>query len=208
MSIVADIRVLRALTVVSSDDGRALRIRNQNFKLLPVETGDSIDFDAYEDRLAAAQLADAYEAALSYLDFSAKTRAEIQKNLLAKGYVPACVRAVLERLEASGLIDDSALASRYVENAATKPVGLYQLKRKLRAKGVSDEDAEEALSLLDEEQQTQAARAAAEKLLRRYSSLPARESRGKLSQALARRGFSWDSISGALEELFSDFEEE
>ena len=55
MSIVADIRVLRALTVVSSDDGRALRIRNQNFKSLPVETGDSIDFDAYEDRLAAAQ---------------------------------------------------------------------------------------------------------------------------------------------------------
>ena len=36
MSIVADIRVLRALTVVSSDDGRALRIRNQNFKSLPV----------------------------------------------------------------------------------------------------------------------------------------------------------------------------
>lgn len=208
MSVVADIRAMRAVTVVSSDDGRTLRIRNQNFKSFPVEPGESIDFDAYEDRIAAAQLADAYEAALCFLDFSARTRAEIRKSLLAKGFVPACARAVLERLEAAGLINDSALASRYAENASTKPVGIYQLKRKLRAKGVSEEDAEAALSLLDEQQQLQAARAAAEKLMRRYSALPAREARGKLSQALARRGFSWDAIGAALEELFSGFMEE
>ena len=45
---------------------------------------------------------------------------------------------------------------------------------------------------------------AARKLLRRYEELPARESRGKLSQALARRGFSWDAVSAAVEAVLEE----
>ena len=56
------------------------------------------------------------------------------------------------------------------------------------------------MEALDDEQQRTAARQAAEKLGRKYRDLPPREARAKLSQALARRGFSWDVISSALED--------
>jgi regulatory protein len=87
------------------------------------------------------------------------------------------------------------------ELSASKPVGLYAFKRKLRAKGICDDDAEEALSAFDDDQQRAAALLAAQKLYRKYEALPEREARAKLSQALARRGFSWDAIESAVEQV-------
>ena len=204
MSTIADIRALRGVMIVSTDDGQSLRVRVADFKKMPVESGDEIDFDAYSDRLAAIQLPVAYEAALGMLDFSAKTRRELERALISKGFVPNCVAAALDRLEEIRLLDDAALAARYAENAVSKPVGIYALKRKLRAKGVTDEDAESALACLDDRQQAAAARAAAEKLSRKYASLPCREARAKLSQALARRGFAWDAAQTAVEAVIGD----
>ena len=42
---------------------------------------------------------------------------------------------------------------------------------------------------------------AARRLWRKYEDLPEREAKAKLSQALARRGFGWDAIESALDEL-------
>ena len=84
MSIIADIRALRGVMIVSTDDGQSLRVRVADFKKMPVESGDEIDFDAYSDRLAAIQLPVAYEAALGMLDFSAKTRRELERALISK----------------------------------------------------------------------------------------------------------------------------
>ena len=61
---------------------------------------------------------------------------------------------------------------------------------------------EAALGALDDEQQSQAAQAAARSLLRRYAQLSAREGRAKLSQALARRGFSWEAVRAAVDAVW------
>ena len=87
------------------------------------------------------------------------------------------------------------------EAQAAKPVGIYSFKRKLMVRGISEDDAEEALSRFDDGQQRDACRAAAQSLWRRYGALPPREARAKLSQALARRGFGWDVIEAAVDDL-------
>ena len=53
----------------------------------------------------------------------------------------------------------------------------------------------------DDDQQRIAALQAAQKLYRKYEALPEREARAKLSQALARRGFGWDAIESAVDEV-------
>ena len=55
---------------------------------------------------------------------------------------------------------------------------------------------------MDDEQQAEAAQKAARSLLRKYEGLPAREGRAKLSQALARRGFSWDAVREAVDAVW------
>ncbi len=201
MPIVTDVRENRGQVEIALDGVTAARVRKAHFAKCPVEVGEDLDLDAYLDRVAAVQFPDGYEAALTSLDFCARSAREIGNALRRKGFVEPCVSAVVDRLRENGLIDDARYAQRMAEVSSTKPVGLYAFKRKLKAKGISDDDAEEALSAFDDAQQQAAALEAAKKLWRKYEDLPPREAKAKLSQALARRGFSWDAIESAIDEI-------
>ena len=201
MAVVTGIQENRGLVEIALDGVTAARVRRVHYEKCPVALGAELDIDEYLDRVAAAQFSDGYEAALTSLDFCARSALEIGKALRRKGYVEPCVQAVVERLRENGLIDDARYAQRMAEVQSNRPVGVYAFRRKLRAKGISDDDAEEALSAFDDEQQRDAALAAARQLYRKYQDLPEREARAKLSQALARRGFGWDAIEGAIDSI-------
>lgn len=191
----------RGIIEISADGCVFLRVRKAHYAKLPVETGEELDSDAYISRMAAIQFPDAYEAALTSLDFSSRTAREIGNTLKRKGFVEPVIEAVVEKLTENRLIDDKRYAQRIAECQSKKSVGIYAVKRKLRAKGISEEDTEAAMEAFDEDQQREAALETARKLYRKYESLPRREARAKLSQALARRGFSWDAIESAIETL-------
>ena len=204
MAIITDIRENRGMVELVAEGATFARVRKVHFDKCPVAVGDEIDEDAWLNRMAAAQFSDAYEAALSNLDRSERTAQGLANTLRRKGFVQPAIDAVLARLTESGLIDDARYAQRMAELSASKPVGLYAFKRKLRARGISEDDAEDALSAFDDDQQRAAALQAAHKLSKKYEALPEREARAKLSQALARRGFGWDAIGSAVEEIFGE----
>lgn len=201
MPVVSDIWENRGIVEIACEGVTAVRVRRAHFGKCPLGIGSDVDIEEYLNRVAAVQFADGYEAALTSLDFCSRSAREIANALRRKGYVEPCVEAVVERLRENGLIDDARYAQRMAEVQANKPVGLYAFKRKLRSKGISDDDAEEALSAFDDDQQRTAALEAAKKLWRKYEALPPREAKAKLSQALARRGFAWDAIESAIEEI-------
>lgn len=207
MAIVTGISESHGIVRVQIDGRTTLNIRLSTFKKLPVSEGEAIDPEEYSDRVAAAQAKAAYESAIGMIARSNKTEAAIMTALLRKGYVEAAARSATDRLIEQKLLDDRSLAERYVELASTKPIGRYALKQKLRMKGVSDEDAEDALQMLDDEQQSQAALEMARKLSRRYEAEEPRAARAKLSQALARRGFSWSAVSQAVDRIFDNSDE-
>jgi regulatory protein len=202
MGVVTEIRENRGMVEVLVDSATVARVRKAHFERCPVRVDEAIDEAEWLGRMAAVQFAEAYEAALSSLDRSARTARDLANSLRRRGFVQPAIDAVLARLTENGLIDDAQYARRMAELSASRPVGLYAFKRKLRAKGISDDDAEDALAAFDDDQQRAAAIQAAQKLYRKYEALPEREARTKLSQALARRGFAWDAIEGAVEALF------
>ncbi len=202
MAEVTGIEVLRGQVRVYIDGSEALRVKKAHFEKCPLHEGDETDIDAYIERLAAVQCADAWEAALSSLDVCARSEREIANSLKRRGFVQPAIDATVSRLRESGLIDDARYAQRMAELQSRKPVGLYAFKRRLRAKGISDADAEDALSAFDDTQQQAACAEAAGKLYKKYEALPPREGKAKMSQALARRGFGWEAIEAALDGLF------
>ena len=201
MPTVTGIEDRRGVVEIVADGATVARVRRAHFEKCPVSVSDEIDPEAYLGRVAAAQFADCYEAALTSLDFCARSAKELSSALRRKGYVEPAVEAVVARLTENGLIDDARYALRMAEINSEKPVGVYAFKRKLRAKGISEDDAEDALAAFDEDQQREAALLAAQKLWRKYEALPEREARAKLSQALVRRGFSWDAVESAVEAI-------
>ncbi|MBQ8954922.1 MAG: RecX family transcriptional regulator, partial [Clostridia bacterium] len=117
------------------------------------------------------------------------TSSGLKTALMRKGYLAPVAEAVCERLTENRLIDDKRFAERFVELRQDGAVGRYALKRRLRAKGVDEETASEALEQLDDDSQLEAAVELARRLARRYAGEDAYAARGKLSQALARRGY-------------------
>ena len=202
MPIVTEIRHRQALVEIVADGAALLRVRREHFNKCPLKPGDEMDVDRYTAQVASLQLNDAYEAALTSLERCDRSARQLSASLIRRGYVEPAVEAVIARLTENRLLDDVRYARRMAETQSAKPVGLYAFKRKLRAKGISDDDAEEALSAFDDDQQRSAAAQVAQKLMRRYGALPEREARAKLSQALARRGFGWEAIESALDGLF------
>ena len=204
MATVTGIEPARGRVNIYTDGALLMRLRKAHFEKCPLREGDEIDPDEYLDRLAGVQSAEAWEAALTSLERSARTEKELADSLKRRGYVAPVVAAVLERLKEARLIDDAQYAGRLAELQSKKPVGLYAFKRKLKARGISDDDAEAALEAFDDAQQQAACLEAARRLFKKYEALPPREGKARLSQALARRGFGWDAIGSALDQLFSD----
>ena len=204
MAVISDIRENRGIVEIACEGVTFARVRRAHFQKCQLEIVAVLYVEAYLERVAVAQFADGYEAALSSLDFCSRSGREIANSLRRKGYVQPCVDAVVARLTENGLIDDARYAQRMAEVQSAKGVGLYAFKRKLKAKGISDDDAEEALSAFDDAQQQAAASEAAHARWRKYEALPLREARAKLSQALARRGFGWDAIESAVEEIVDE----
>ncbi len=202
MATITGIEIDRGTVSVYADGALAMKLKKVYFDRQPLKEGDEVDIEVWENRLAPAQFNDAWEAALTSLDRSARTEKELRASLKRRGYVAPVIDAVAERLKETGLIDDARYAERMAELQAQKPVGLYAFKRKLMSKGIAEDDAAEALAAFDEDQQRDACLEAARRLFRKYEALPPRESRAKLSQALARRGFGWDAIESAVEQLF------
>ena len=207
MAIVSDVREVRGLMELSLDGVVWLRLRKKHFAKRPLSPGDAVDPESYVDSLAAVQAADCYEAALTMLDRASHSSGNLRAKLERAGYVSPAAEAAVARLVENRLVDDRRYAERIAQTQINKAAGAYAVRRKLRAKRLSEEDIDAAMQGFDDEQQAAACRAAAEKLWRKYAALPAREGKAKLSQALARRGFGWDAIRSVVEDISGDFEE-
>ncbi len=207
MATVSGIREVRGVMEISLDGVVWLRVRKKHFAKRPLTEGAAVDPEAYVDSLAAVQAADCYEAALTMLDRAAFSGGDLQAKLTRAGYAAPAAEAAVARLRENRLIDDRRFAERIAQSQQSKPVGAYAVRRKLRAKHLSEDDIDAAMEGFDDEQQRAACKSAAEKLWRKYAELPVREGKAKLSQALARRGFGWDAIRSVVEEIVSDFDE-
>lgn len=155
------------------------------------------------------------DAALNLLSHRARTRAELRRKLLAKGFRPARVDPCLDRLEARGLVDDEAVAAAFVRDRLRhRPRGRARLAQELRARGVAATEADHVVeTVLDDEEVTEAD--LAERVVREWirrqgdatlSALaspthsPERErARRRLRGYLARRGFGGAASSRAME---------
>ncbi len=131
----------------------------------------------------------AYQQAMLLLSYRARSEKEIRQNLQKRGFDEAVTEDTLNRLRAAGFANDVEFARLWVENRGVfRPRGKQALKMELRQKGLDEETIRDSLSAVDEEA---LAYAAARKRAERLQGLEWREFRKKLSEFLARRGFSY-----------------
>jgi regulatory protein len=162
--------------------------------------------DVSEEKISQLKSGDAqeraYQQAMLFLSYRARSTSEIRQNL-RKHDIPAdVIEQTIERLKAERLADDDQFARAWVENRSTfRPRSSRALALELRQKGIPDEVVQSALTGIDEEA---LAYDAAQKRARRLESLDWNDFRTKLSQFLARRGFSYSIAASVVSRLWSE----
>ncbi len=154
-------------------------------------------------RLIEAEIAPALDLSLYYLGLKSRTRHEMEAYLKRRQYAPEVIAAVMDKLKDYGFIDDEQLSQRAVDTLSRQRLGRGAIERKLRQRGVDKDLAREALNAYQPEDENENARELARTLWERYRDEEPRKRWQKTAAALARRGFSWDSIQSALQNLTS-----
>jgi regulatory protein len=104
---------------------------------------------------------------------------------------PEIAERLLDRFEEVGLVDDAAFARLWVESRqAGKGLAPRALAQELRRKGIADEVAREALSVVDDDAQRDAARALVRRKLRSLRAVDVTTATRRLVGMLARKGYS------------------
>lgn len=145
-----------------------------------------------------------YEKTLNFLSYRQRSEVEIRRYLKKKEAPEDQIEAIVTRLKGAGLLNDSNFAEMWVDNRTTfKPKAKRVLKAELRAKGVPAAEIEAAVANVDEEQAArQLAQARAPRL--RRQKLNKQDFKKKLGEYLARRGFTYEIISAAVEEAWNE----
>ncbi|MBQ9117855.1 MAG: RecX family transcriptional regulator [Clostridia bacterium] len=140
----------------------------------------------------------ALSKALSFVTLTQKTKKQVRDHLTKKGYLPAVVEYVLDKMTDYKFLDDEAYASSYCE-AAAKKKGKKLIQMELRAKGVADEDMDAALDGVDEESQKATATLLLQKYMRGKST--DKETLAKAFRYLISKGFGYETARSALSTL-------
>lgn len=133
----------------------------------------------------------AKEVLLKRLSNAPRTRKELAQDLKNKRIEESIAQDALNRFEELGLINDQAFSENFVQNYhARKKLGKNALRQQLRAKGVSEEIAQEAVAQISQSQEFQAALSLACKKIRSIQSDDPQTQLRKIVGLLARKGYS------------------
>ena len=171
----------------------------------PLSEGQPIDLEDYDNWLMLRQYRFALDRAVGYLAARACSTREIEQKLLRAGYRPSTVEMVIYKLQRENLLDDADFARQWVESRQHHKLGRSRIAQELRRKGISQEEAEDALSVIDDEDQLSGAVALAEKAAARVKpGEDMRKAASRIAGMLARRGYSWDVAKQAIAQALSD----
>ncbi len=205
MDVITAIRKERGRYRVTVNDSEDVLVPVSLLRERPLKEGQSIDLEEYDNWLMVRQYRFALDRAVGYLAARARSRKEIEQKLLQAGYRPCTVEMVVYKLQRENLLDDADFARQWVESRATHKLGRSRIAQELRRKGIPQEEAEEALSVIEDDDQLEGAVALAEKAAARIKSgEDMRKAANRIAGMLARRGYSWDIAKEAIRRALSD----
>ena len=204
---VSEIVTVRGRIRILLDDGTSYTILKSMFRERPLSVNDALDPEEYAQWVTVRQYRSALDRAVAMLAVRACSRGEIAQKLQRTGYAPDTVEMVLYKLEKEGFLNDRDFAGLWASYRAGQKYGPRRIAQELRSKGISSEDAEEAMEAISEEDQLEAAETLARKLSARGKpGEDPRKARQRILNAIVRRGYDWETARKAVDRVMEEDE--
>ncbi len=167
-----------------------------------LRVGQELSEEKIEQLVAEDGRERAFQQAMLFLSYRARSEAEIRQNLRKHEYPEPVIEQTLERLRRDGLANDDQFAQAWVENRNTfRPRSRRMMAMELKQKGLADEAIQSAIEHVDDEA---SAYEAAHKRAARFRGLEWIDFRKKLSEFLARRGYSYGVIAPVVTRIWNE----
>lgn len=158
--------------------------------------GMELEGETLEALKAAASTALLRERAVSWLSSRPLSAGELKERLRAKGADPEQEEEIAAWVQEIGLLNDLEYAKALARRCQDKGYGLYKVKNELYRRQVPREYWEEALAELEEPDDI-----IDRFLAKRVTDPTDRKQLKKASDALVRRGFSWNQAAEGIQRL-------
>ncbi|EDM99691.1 regulatory protein RecX [Pseudoflavonifractor capillosus ATCC 29799] len=193
------------------EDGTILRVTENEVACFGLYSGMELTEELREQLAEAVRRGEVKEKALRLLSGRPMSRKELVDKLTArprdkeKEPIPEeLAEEAADRLEELGYLNDAEYARTVARHYAAKGYGERKLRDELWKRGVPREYWDQALEEVQDPTDAMDA-FIRRKLMGRTAD---RETLGKLSAALARRGYRWEDIRAALSRYGETFEDE
>lgn len=185
------------------DDGSILRLSENEVVRFSLYAGRELEEGEADALVAAAHASGLKEKAVALLSAKPLSRRELEQKLQSWEATDEEKTAIADRLEELGYLNDAAYAAQVVRYYSAKGFGERKLRDELYRRGVARDLWPEALE--QAEDPSSAMDLFIQKKLK--GTQPDRQELKRLSDALARRGYSWSDISQALRRYGAQWEE-
>lgn len=165
-----------------------------------LKIGETISEDTYRYITETTLYIKAQNTALKFLGYKMRTEKEVLDKLIKEQYSEEIIARVMEFLIKYDYINDREYCRRYIkETLKLRPKGIYMIKSELKAKGIDEDTADEAL----EEAQIDELGVAEMLLEKKYEGFAEMDQKEltRVYGYLQRRGFSFSIIKEAVAEL-------
>ncbi len=182
------------------EDGSSLRVNVALIADYSLYSGRELDGDEYEALKASAASASAKARALRILGKRNMSRREITDRLMQKGENEETAEDTAEWLQDIGAVNDAEYARLIVRHYMSRGYGKMRIQDELYRRGIEKELWEDALSALQESDDM----AYAYLVAKLRGAVPDKTVMRRVTDALYRRGFSWEEIKSAVQRYKSE----
>lgn len=185
------------------DDGTELKTSLSVITERFLHSGLELDDNGFSELVSASTLSLAKARALRLINARAMSEKELYKKLVEKDETPENAAFCVDWLRDMGLLNDLSYAQSCVRHYAAKGYGTGRVRQELRRHGIPAEIWDKALEQMPEQDDK------LERFIRSRLSDPSDRAQVKrVSDALFRRGYSWDEIKHALNTFNSETEDD
>jgi regulatory protein len=164
-----------------------------------LKSGDELTDERWAELSEQGENRAAFNRGIYYISKVMRSKKQVRDYLVKKGYEQPAIDYALDKMSEYGYLDDMAYGRMIMSHQINvKHTGSFAAKAELRKKGIPEDIAESILSEYDDDSQFENAKIQYSKLERKYSrEQDAKKKRQKIGQAMARRGFDWETIKKA-----------